>query len=353
MLSFEGRLGKARKRLNELIKRRTPYLLLLCGLWAGCGPRESASISSSDAAARTEAAELTPVRLMLNWYPEAEHGGYYAALVHGYFAEEGLEVTIVPGGPNAPVIQQVARGQVQFGVTNADGLVVARAEGARLKALLAPLQNSPRCLLVHEASGITSFEQLRNVTIMMAQEQAWGQFLLKTLPLEGVTVVPNTASLAPFLANQRSAKQGYVISEPFVAQSQGAKVRSLLVADLGFNPYTSLLVASDELVERQPELVAKMAAASRKGWLKYLEAPAQTNQQIHQLNPEMGLDILEFGVRAIKEHCVGPAATPENFGGMSPERWATLVSQLEDLKLVEPGKVASEALVVQRTVGSE
>ena len=86
----------------------------------------------------------TKVTLMLNWFPEAEHGGYYAALVHGYYEEAGLDVEIIPGGPSAPVLQKVARGDVTFGITNADDVLLARAQDADLVAVMAPLL----CLLL-------------------------------------------------------------------------------------------------------------------------------------------------------------------------------------------------------------
>ena len=314
-------------------------------LLTGCGrsPTETNSMPPDNAPVNA-AKPLTPVSLMLNWYPEAEHGGYYAALVHGYYKEAGLDVKIIPGGPNAPVVQQTARGAVDFGITNADNIALARAQDAKLKALLAPLANSPRCLLVHADSGIDHFEQLQNVTMMMSREQGWAQFLIKKLPLDGVKIVPNSASLAPFLADHRAAKQGYIISEPFVAKQEGASVRSLLVADFGFNPYTSVLMTSDATIEQRPEFVQTMIAASRRGWEKYLADPAETNKRIHELNPEMGLEILDFGVQAIKEHCIGRDVQSDQIGRMTIERWSTLVSQMEELQMLDPGVVTPASL---------
>ncbi|HSG72827.1 MAG TPA: ABC transporter substrate-binding protein, partial [Planctomycetaceae bacterium] len=206
----------------------------------------------SDAVAPTNEG-LTKVTLMLNWRPEAEHGGYYAALVHGYFEEEGLEVEILPGGPGAPVIQKVARGDVTFGITNADDILLARAQDADVVAVMAPLQTSPRCIMVHKSSGIASFDDLKNVTLAMHSGKAFAQYLRKKLPLEGVKLQENP-SVAQFLEDTRYAQQGYIFSEPFVAEREGGDPVSLLVSDLGFNPYTSLLMATSETITQQPEL---------------------------------------------------------------------------------------------------
>ncbi|MCA9123382.1 MAG: ABC transporter substrate-binding protein [Planctomycetales bacterium] len=294
------------------------------------------------------AQSLEPITLMLNWYPEAEHGGYFAALVHGYYEDAGLDVTIIPGGPNAPVVQQTARAAVDFGVTNADRIVLARAEGANIKALFAPLENSPRCLLVHADSGIEQFDQLQNITVMMSREHAWAQYLIRKLPLDGVKIVPNSASLAPFLADPRAAKQGYVFSEPFVAKAEGAEVRSLLVADFGFNPYTSVLMTNDDVVTQRPELIRKMIAASRRGWQTYLADPSRTNQRIHELNSEMSLEVLDFGVNAMKEYCIDPDVESEDFGQMTISRWSTLVSQLEELEMLDSGTLTPQSLFIAK-----
>ncbi len=294
---------------------------------AGCAPADKPA--AADGA-------LIPVSLQLNWYPEAEHGGYYAALVHGYYRDAGLDVTILSGGPDTPVVQQVARQSAMFGVVNADNMLFARAQQAPVVALMAPLQTSPRCLIVHESSGITSFDQLRNMTIAMSPSSAFTHYLQHKLPLEGVRVVPYSGNVAQFLVNRDYAQQGYVFSEPFVARKAGGDPRVLLVSDLGFNPYTSLLFTSDALVARQPQLVEKMVAASVRGWQRYIESPEEANRRIHEVNPEMDLDILAFGAEAIRPLVRNDDSQQQGIGTMSAERWNTLADQLIETGQLKP-----------------
>ncbi len=285
------------------------------------------------------------VRLFLNWYPEAEHGGYYAALVHGFYRDAGLDVEIIKGGPSAPVVPQVDGGQMEFGIANADGLLLARAEEAQVVALMAPLQTSPRCIMVHEASGINDFNGLKNMTLAM-NPQPFSSFLQKHVPLENVTIVPYQGSVAQFLTDDHFGQQGYVFSEPFVARQQGGDPKTLLVADLGFNPYTSVLFTSEKYLGEHEDVVASMLAASVKGWQHYLEQPEETNRHIHKINAEMSLEALEYGVKALKPLAVD--ATTRGIGTMSLERWQTLVRQLEELDLIKPGQVDAAA-VMHRT----
>lgn len=285
---------------------------------------------------------LEEVTLQLNWTPETEHGGFYAALVHGYYEEAGLKVEIRPGGPGAPVGPMVAGGQVTFGIDNADKMLGFRSQGADLVALFASLQTSPRCLIVHEDSPIKSFDDLDGVTLAMGN-QPWAEFLKKKLPLKDVKIVPNPAGLAQFLNDKNFVQQGYVFSEPLSVAEQGGKARSLLVSDLGYNPYTSLLIANGSLVKEKPDLMKRMVGASLKGWQKYLEDPTRANEAIHKANDLMSLEVLKDGVETMKPLCFGDDSDPANLGRMTSKRWKTLTDQLIEIGAIKEGSVDPEA----------
>jgi NitT/TauT family transport system substrate-binding protein len=306
-------------------------LLLVLVAAAGCRKETSTPAAAGPT--------LERVSLGLNWFPEAEHGGFYAAQVHGYFAEEGLDVEIVKGGAASPILQQVAGGERDFGVTNADNILFGRAQQAPVVALMAPLQTSPRCILVHASSGIERFDQIKNLTLAMSLENAFSHYLRKKAPLEGVQIVPYSGNVAPLLSDANYAQQGYVFSEPFVARKHGAKVNVLMLSDLGYNPYTSLLFASEKTTRERPELVRRMVRACVRGWKKYLEDPDATNARIHELNREMDLDILAFGVEQLRPLVLGEPPQPEGLGRMTLARWETLVEQLVECDQLKPGEV--------------
>lgn len=307
-------------------------LLLLAGLCcapAGCRPAgTSATTQDGPASSNTVAQKPEEVELALNWFPEAEHGGYFAALVHGYYKEAGLSVKILPGGASSAVPQRVASRRVTFGIENADRVLLARAQEADVVALMAPLQKSPRAIMVHAASKFQKIDELADVTLAVNSGATWVAWLKNKNLLKNVRMVPYSGNVAQFLVNENYAQQAYVFSEPFVAEKKGAAVRCLLVAETGYNPYTSQLIASGEIIKNRPETVRKFVAASVRGWQTYLEKPEETNRYIHEINPEMGLDILAFGVKALRPLCVDGLHGPDQLGQMSASRWKSMAEQL-------------------------
>jgi|TARA_B110000263_G_scaffold202402_1_gene182114 NitT/TauT family transport system substrate-binding protein len=305
---------------------------------AGCGVRESneaASGNTNTEQLTTDGKSLTPVTLQLNWFPEAEHGGYYAALVHGFFADEGLDVEIIPGGPGSPVIQKLVVKQSTFVVGNADQVLTGRNQEAEVIALFAPIQMSPRCIMVHASSGIETLDELRNMTVALSAGRAFALYMQKHLSLEGVRVVGYPGSMAVFLNDNNFAQQGYVFSEPFIAKQQGGDPHVLMVSELGFNPYASLLITRSDTVDTKPELVAAMVRASKQGWQTYLESPEKTNAAIHQQNEEMGLEILDYGATVLQDLCLPDAMPSAQLGDMTLQRWTQLRDQLAEIDLVD------------------
>jgi NitT/TauT family transport system substrate-binding protein len=322
-------------------------------LLVGCNGTDPLSLPHDPRLADAPLPDAPPhqIWLDLNWFPEAEHGGYFAAQVHGYFVEEGLNVRIVPGGPKAPVVAQVASDPWHFGVDNADKLLLGRAQKADVIAVFAPIQDSPRCILVHADAGVDTFDDLArqtDFTLAMNPGQPFAQFLAKKLPLSGLTMVQYPGNISQFLLEKNFGQQAYSFSEPFVAKQQGVATKLLMVSELGFNPYTSALLVHEALAKEQPEVVRKMVRASRRGWQKYLSDPGPTNDFIHDQNPEMSLDVLQFGVTALKPLCLPHELPASTLGQMTPERWETLAAQM-----VEAGSLSADSVDAFRAFSLE
>lgn len=312
---------------------------------------ESAAQIVDDAkTAKTKLTGLKKVSLLLNWYPEAEHGGFYAADVHGIFEKYGLDVEIRPGGKTTVVPQELILGRVQFGVANADDVLIARNQDVPLVALMAPIQNGPRCIMVRKDSGITAFADLKNMKLQIDSSRPYVPFLKSQGFLtEGVDVVPYFGSVAQLVAEKGVATQGYSFSEPFMARQQGVDVVELMMSEIGYNPYASLLVTTESQIGKQEDVCKRMVQASIEGWKKYLESPKETNDVILSKNKQ-GLErnALDFGVEALRPLCIPHGAEADTIGSMSAERWTALAETLGSLKIIDSAKVSAEKAFTQR-----
>ena len=275
--------------------------------------------------------------IALNWFPEAEHGGFFAAQAAGLYKAAGLDVELLAGGPGVPVLQQVATGRVDFGVSNADEVLIARSQGVPVVAVLAPIQTSPRVIMVHEESGIKSLAELKDLTLAIEPQAPFTNFMKKKLPLTNVRFVPYTGSVAPFVADKKWAQQAYGISEPFVAHEKGAKTVNLYVSELGYNPYTSVLVVSEKTLKERPDLVKKVVQASRDGWTKYLEDGHPAEALIKSVNTQVDQAVLEYGHAELLKLCRNADTEKLGTGAMTAARWNDLLAQLAAMDTFKKG----------------
>lgn len=319
-------LGQTRLLISSIA------VLLAC---AGC------SQPSQRNADRGADAGLTPVSVQLNWYPEVEHGGVYEAFVAGTYRASGLAVEIKPGSRETPVAPELLLGRSQFAITNADDVVLFRSQGADIVAVLAAIQNNPRCLLVRADSGVDGFEDLSGMTLQCQPGRAFLPFLRKRGFLDGVREVPYFNSIAGMVNDPKMAVQAYVVAEPLLARQQGLDVRTLMVSDLGWNPYSSLLVTTGTLLRESPELVRDVVAATKTGWIEYLKSPAKANEAILTANSHgMTAEVLQFGAEQMR-----PLAYPDEsteLGEMTLQRWQLLVDQMKELEVIGKDSVRAE-----------
>lgn len=296
---------------------------------AGCGSR----------AAPTDDG-LSDVSVQLNWYPESEHGGLYQALATESYAEAGLDVSIQPGGRATPIGPELELGRSQFAIANADDVILFRNQGLDVVAVMAAMQNHPRCILARKDSGVESFDDLAGKTFQRQAGRAFVEFMRSQGLLEGVKEVPYHGSIASLVADPQIIIQAYNCSEPLLARQQGVEVNTLMVSELGFNPYSSVLVTTGKLIEEQPELVARFVEVTRQGWRDYLRDGQRGNEAILNVNREgMTAEALQFGAATMRDLAMPDEAGPESIGMMTQQRWKTLYDQLVALELVDPGKV--------------
>lgn len=301
----------------------------------GCARREASP--TGVAAADTPAlAPLRRVVLQSDWFPQAEHGGYYHALVHGYYAAAGLAVDIWPGGPGAGIKLKVAKGDADFGMNRSDDISVSASRGLPLVMVAAGLQHDPLALMVHASSPVRTFEDLQGRVVVGNVGLAYFSYLENKYGLR-IEKRQNTYGLGEFLANPEIIQQCVVTSEPFFAQQHGRSVRTLPLADAGYDSY-HVIFCRRELVRSAPETVRAFVAASIRGWRGYLEGDAAAvHAEILKRNPQMSAELLAFsrGELIQRRLVTGDPAQGERIGRLSRSRIERELATLRELKILE------------------
>jgi NitT/TauT family transport system substrate-binding protein len=320
--------------------------LLLIALAAGCS-RPPASTSATDAP--TGSGPLTKIVVQLDWVPEPEHGGLFQAQATGRFTAAGLDVELIPGGPNAFVMQKLATAQAHVGQADSTNTLRAIAEGLPVIHIGAVFQNDPSVLMLHADNPVDSFEALNGKTIMARPEWALLSYLRNKYGID-FNIIPQNFSVANFIADQSFIQQGFYIAEPFHILSGGAQPPKFLYAwDAGFDAYTALVANQPWARANAPALRAFMAATI-EGWRDYLEGdPTPAHELMKQLHPSNTDAFLAYSRQMIIDEKLvigrGPDGGNHQIGRVSRERFATQISQLETLNILPPGKLTVDRVV--------
>ncbi len=281
------------------------------------------------------------IRLALNWKPDPQFGGFYAAP----YQMHGLDVEILPGGAGTPTIQMVGAGSAEFGVVSADELVVARSQGNEVVALFAVFQNNPQGIMVHASRKLASLADLFKApgTVALQRGLPYARLLEKKYGFGKVKVVPSPGGdISAFLADKNFAQQCFIMSEPLTAKHQDADVQVFPVSDAGYDPYTTVLTTSVDFLRKNPDRAKAMVAAVREGWRAYLDDPKPTNQRMNQLNPSMAPEVFAEVAEAQKPLIETAETRGNGLGSMTKERWETLITQLKELGDIQTPPAAED-----------
>ncbi len=276
---------------------------------------------------------LTAVAFQTDWYPQPEHGGFYEALLKGYYRDQGLDVTILPGGPMNVAEQLVSTGTAQFAMGSSDHLLEADSQGEPLVAVGATMQTDPQGIMVHAGSPVRTFTDLDGRAIAVKTGSTWFEYIVRRYNLRNAREIPATYSIANFLADPNYIQQIFVTSEPFFARKAGAEVRTLLISQTGYSPYRVFFTSRSYLAQH-PDVVAKFTRASIRGWRDYIQDPSLVNARLLRLNPALAPEQMQFTWQALREGHFVDGGDPADTGRMEPERWAAMYAQLSGLKLM-------------------
>jgi NitT/TauT family transport system substrate-binding protein len=297
------------------------------------------------AAATATSAFAVPVTFMSNWLAQAEHGGYYQAVADGTYAACGLEVTIQQGGPQVAGRPLLLAGKIDFYMGgNMQQAFDAVAQDIPLRVVAASFQKEPQVLMTHPGQGLDKWEDLKNADQYILSDEGAQSFLLwmaTEFGFDPAKRVPYTFNPAPFLANKKSAQQGYVTSEPYAVEKEGGFVpNQFLLADYGYDTYSTTIEAMQDTIDNRPKVVECFVDGSAKGWHNYLYGDnAAANEMIKKDNPDMTDDQIAFSIAQMKKFGIVDSGDTEKLGigAMTDARIQSFYDKMIAAKVLPPG----------------
>ncbi|MEZ5415032.1 MAG: ABC transporter substrate-binding protein [Opitutaceae bacterium] len=291
---------------------------------------------------------LRKVVLQTDWFPQAEHGGFYQALAKGFYRDAGLEVEIVPGGPGAAIKIKVAKGDATFGMLRSDDAAMAVANGLPLVVVAATMQHDAEALLLHANDPVQDFSDLDGRTVMAPVSMVWIPFIQKKYGVK-FDLIPTTYGLGAFLGDRDFIQSCFLTSEPYYAAEKGVAVRTLPLTQAGYDIYQGI-VCRRELTRTEPDLVRAFIAATIQGWRDYLENdPTPANQLILARNGNMTQGQLDYSRQALIDHSLvgGFAERGETIGRIDLARVQADIDLLREFNVLQKPLRAEEVATTE------
>ena len=303
------------------------------------------------------AAAQDKVSFGTNWRAQGGHGGFYQALVDGTYRKLGLEVDIVQGGPQVNNRPLLAAGRLDF--LMAGNLLLSFdnvKNGIPTVVVAAFFQRDPQILMAHQGA-YKSFAELKNAkTVLISKDGQFSfwQWLKSEHGFRDEQLKPYTFNLGPWLADKTLVQQGYATSEPINAAAQGAAPQLFLLAEQGWNTYSTTIETRAELVRTRPEVVRRFVEGSIIGWYNFLYGDRKAAiEAIRKINPDISEEKINLEAQRLLELQIvdsGDALT-KGIGTLDLERVRSFHDKMVKAGLYKPGEVDLAKVATDQFVG--
>jgi NitT/TauT family transport system substrate-binding protein len=277
------------------------------------------------------AQEAKTVRILTNWFIQA---GYWQAAQDNLGKDAGIKITVMQGGPRIQTVPQVASGQAEFGIGNADDILLARLRGAPVRAVFAHLDYVPYTLVYHTDPAVKGIADLDGRTFAVNIGNAYWEWTKKHYKLSGTRDIPVSGDLSLFRNDPKMVQQGYSLFLPARMAGAGIPVQQITLASLGYRPY-NVLFTTDEMIQKNPALVKATVAAVQKGWSNFIRNPSGLKPMMLDMNKQISSDIYDAANKEMIEKLISHDLG--KIGCMSDARWTEIAGQLRSVAFLPAG----------------
>ena len=272
--------------------------------------------------------EPKAVRILTNWFIQPDQAGYWQAQQDKLGSKTGVSITVQQGGPRIQTIPQVASGQADFGIGNADDVLLARMRGAPVRAVFAPLDHVPYTLVYHADPAVKGIKDLDGRTFAVSLGNAYWEWTKKHYQLKNTREIPVSGDLSLFRNDPKMVQQGYSLFLPERMKGAGIDVQQIKLASLGYRPYY-VLFTTDEMIEKHPDIVKATIGAVQQGWASYVRHPNDLKPMVLDMNKQMSPQVYDAANQEMIETLI--AKDPKTIGCMTDARWKEIGDQLKSV----------------------
>lgn len=298
------------------------------------------------------AAAQTKVTLRLDWKPGAQHVPFYYGKVHGDYAKEGIDLTIVPGSGSSDCVKQLGSHAVDVALIDAMVLVQGAEQKVPIKSIAAYYQRTPIVLMSPAAKPVTDPKQLLSgVKLGSKKGSATYQGLEALLAanhitLEQIHMIDIGFGVQPLLVHQVDAMMGFSMNEPVEAEKAGMPIHEMPIADYGVHVYGLTIASNDEFMKKHGAVLAafmRATAAAVKG------VEADNKGAIDALAKSVDEVDRAYETRVLEKtipYWTDKRTAADGFGWQTEGGWAETAKTAKSLGLVDTAPPASDLFTV-------
>ena len=277
------------------------------------------------------------VSLRLAWLHGSGFEGFYAAKDKGFYNDQGLDVTLYPGGPDQNPIRSVAAGSDTFGQGGLVEVLQARAKGVPIKAIAAIFRENPVVYFSLKNSGIKTPNDFVGKTVGVKYgldtETLYRALLSKyKINKSSITEVPVKFDMSPLFRKEVDVWPGYINFEPVIAKMQGYDVDVIRAEDYGIPMYGQVIFAREDFIKENPDIVRKFLEATVEGWQYAVSHDDEAAQLATKYSPETDLALAQKIFAPTKKLVI---AQDSKIGYMETEVWQTNENILREQGLIK------------------
>lgn len=297
--------------------------------------------------AASAAADPVDVTVQFKWTHQSQFAGHYAADRLGFYRDEGLKVSFLPGGPDINPIEPVVAGAADLGIDSPTEIILSQALGKPVLAVATIFRLNPAVFISQEKLGITRPEHLAGKTIRIpGSDLLNGRTMLAQMGLAPgrYEVVDLPSKLDLFVEGKADAWYAYLPGTVATVEQAGLPINIIFPDDYGVHVPGDTLFARADYVRENPETVKRFLRATFKGWRYAIGHVEQVAGMVRAYRPDADLE-----TETAKLMGTVPLLHPGDgrIGWIAPENWQRLIGTLRELGFLETDLDAADVYTTE------